>query len=996
MVDTLPPGTRLGRYEIKSPIAAGGMGEVYLAEDTQLDRIVALKILPATVAADRQRMQRFIQEAKSASALNHPNILTIYEIGQQDHVNFIATEFIDGETIRRRIGSGQTKLSEVLDIASQVASALAKAHQSGIIHRDIKPENIMVNRDGYVKVLDFGLAKLAEQKVDTDPEAPTMAQINTEPGKVMGTTRYMSPEQARGQEIDARTDIWSLGVVLYELLTGHPPFEAATTSDLIVSILEREPPPLTRFTPDAPLQLERIIRKALAKDREDRYQVIKDLQIDLRNLKRELEVEAEIDRTVPSELRATTTNATQSGIETASRLSRGTAVSQPAGSTVSSAEYVVNEIKRHKIGFLIAAVILLGVIVLASFYARRAPALTDKDSILLADFVNNTGDQVFDGTLKQALAVQLTQSPYLSIVADDRVRETLRFMGKSPEERVTRDIGREICQRQGVKAVLAGTIANLGSNYVVTLEAVNAQSGDVIAREQAEAATKEQVLKALGTAASNIREKLGESLSSIQRFDAPVEQATTSSLEALKAFSLGDEMRTRGAYTEAIPFYKRAVEIDPNFALAIARLSVMYFNLRQFEPASSFSQRAFELRDRVSERERFYISTRYYQDVLGDIDRARESLQLWKSTYPRDYVPTNNLAVNYGITGEYEKQEQAARETLLLAPNNASVYSNLGFALLSQNRFDEGKAAFEQAHAKKLDTPIMHYGLYLIAVIKNDAAGMQSEVDWSKGKPFESTLLDTEAAAATVTGELKRARELGHQASEMALRQDQKELAARFLMNAAGDDVFFGNCGSLQKSATEARALSDARFNLGYTSVLLALCGDTKQSQAIADELAKKFPHDTYVNYVYAPMVQALAAMNRNDFAEALKSLELCRRFEMGPAVAMLPTYIRGLVYLRAAGWGKPNMTGSLGTEQTDYAARAAAEFKSILDHLGISTGTPFYPISHVGLARAAALKGDTAGARKSYQDFLALWKSADQDIPILREAKQEYEKLKE
>src|SRR5215831_9630135 len=530
---TIAAGTKLGRYEIRAKIGEGGMGEVFLAEDTELDRAVAIKILPARLASDSQRLQRFIQEAKAASALNHPHILTIHEIGSFENSKFIAMEFIDGGTLRQRMQQGM-KLLEVLEVSGEIAGALVAAHAAGIIHRDIKPENVMVRRDGYVKVLDFGLAKLTDAKgFSSDPEAPTRAMVNTGAGTVMGTANYMSPEQAKGVAVDERTDLWSLGAVLYEMVTGHLPFTGETPTETISLILQKEPPPLARFAAGVPEELDRIVGKALTKDLEERYQTAKDLLIDLRHLKRKLEVDAEIDRTLPPEIKAAATQSHAGGTTASGNVA--TAIRSTSRSVSGTAGPVW--LKQHwKVAGIMAGLIVAGAAGLAFLYlSHRKPALNAKDTVLIADFANTTGEAVFDGTLKQALAVQLGQSPYLNIFPDERINEALRFMGRAPNERITRDIAKEICERQGIKAMIVGSIANLGSHYVVTLEAINAHEGDSIAREQSEADSKEQVLKALGTAASQLREKLGESLTSVKKFDAPIEQATTSSLEALKA-----------------------------------------------------------------------------------------------------------------------------------------------------------------------------------------------------------------------------------------------------------------------------------------------------------------------------------------------------------------------------------------------------------------------------------------------------------------------------
>ena len=988
MSSPISAGTKFGRYEIRSKIGAGGMGDVYLGYDTQLHRSIAVKILPADLAQDHQRMRRFVQEARSASALNHPNILTIYEVGESDGLHFIATEFIDGENLREHFRHTHLRLGDLLDIATQIASALGKAHSSGIVHRDIKPENIMVTRDGYVKVLDFGLSKLTEQPAATDTEASTRALINTEPGKVMGTTRYMSPEQARGLEVDGRTDIWSLGVVLYEALTGHAPFEGATTTDLVVSILEREPPPISRFNTAVPHQFERIIRKTLAKDREERYQVIKDLQIDLRNLKRELELEAEIDRTVPPEVRAalSTKGSTQSGIETVQNPPVATA---PTKSEHSISSEKSGGIGKYKVPAIVAVILIaLAAGVFALVKMRRAPALTDKDTILIADFTNTTGDTVFDGTLKQALAVQLGQSPYLSIAPDDRIRETLRFMGRSPDERLTRDVAREICLRQGIKALLAGSISSLGSHYVLSLEALNAQNGAAFAREQIEASTKEEVIKALGTISSKLREKLGESLASIEKFDAPIEQATTSSLDALKAFSLGDERRATGKYEEAIPFYKRATEIDPNFAVAFARLSVMYFNLREGETATQYAERAFALRDRVSEREKLYISANYHQFVSGDIEKTIETLELWRQTYPRDYVPVNNLGVNYGFLGDFEKQLAAALDALKLNPNAASPYTNMAWAYLRLNRYDEAAQVMKDAAAQDKVSVGLRGAMVVLAYLKGDTATLKQQFDLAAGKPSEPFALRSQAAASANAGRSAEANDFRRRGIELALRRDQKDLAARIHLDAALAEAVTGNCNAASQAANGALGIIKGRETMSSAALVFALCGDSARADAMMNDLTTRFPHDTAINAVNLPTVRALIELNRNNNPErAIQLLEPVRRYEKGELATFWPNYLRGLAYLKL-----------------NRPAEAISEFQTILNHRPTTFTTPLHPLSQLQLARAwtmaarnqnnSANENALGSARKAYQDFLATWKDADANNALLQQAKDEYAKL--
>ncbi len=979
----MKPGTRLGHYEIRSKIGAGGMGEVYLAIDTELDRTVAIKILPAVLAADGQRLQRFVQEAKAASALNHPHILTIYEIGVTGNSRFIATEFIDGDTLRPHIGAGM-KLAEVLEVAIQACGALAAAHAAGIVHRDIKPENIMVRRDGYIKVLDFGLAKLTEPKGSTtDTEAPTKAMVNTGAGTVMGTANYMSPEQAKGTHIDERSDLWSLGSVLYEMVTGHVPFAGETPTETISLILQKEPAPLVRYAHEVPDELERIATKALTKDREERYQTAKDMLIDLRHLKRKLEVDAEIDRTVPPELRAAvSTGGVPGGSSTASGAVAATSSvsTSPGASSPSSAEYIVGEIRRHKKGAaLIAALLIVGLAVGGFLYfSRKKAALTEKDTVLLADFVNTTGEPVFDGTLKQALAVQLGQSPFLNIFPDERVNETLRFMGKAVNERITKDVAKEICARQGLKAMIVGSIASLGSHYVITIEAINAQAGDAIAREQAEADSKEQVLKALGKAASQLREKLGESLGSIKKYDAPIEQATTSSLEALKAFTQGNEQRTAGNQAEAITFYKRAVELDPNFAMAYARLAVAYSNQFQTELAAQYSQKAYDRRDRVSERERFYISEKYTSYVTGDREEAVKVLKAWTQSYPNDYIPHNNLAANYSLFGQFEDALKEAREAVRLSPNNTTAQGNYVEGFIKLNRFDEARQTLEQTVGQNPERGIYHFFNFELAFIRGDQDTMKKDLDWWAKRPNENDPLDYQAGTAAFYGQWQKAQDFSHRSIEMMIGQDRKENAGQIETYNSFYEGILGRCPQAKERVARGLALSRDRISLASAAMTLAYCNETVQAQSFVEELQKRFPKDTPSVGVVLPMARAAIEMNRSNNAQAIEMLGPANRFELGNVAGFWLTYLRGEIYLRQKTGGD-----------------AAAAFQKILDHRGIEPTSPLYPLAHLGLARASVLSGDMAKARKEYQDFLALWKDADADLPVLQQAKDEYAKLK-
>lgn len=971
--------SRISHYRILQKLGAGGMGEVYLAEDMNLGRKVALKILGEEYTTSRDRLHRFEQEACAASALNHPNILTIHEIGVEEDRHFIATEYIDGQTLRHKITGSPLEMREILDISIQVASALEEAHAAGIVHRDIKPDNIMIRRNGFVKVLDFGLAKLTEDLRDRSPsdgEAATRVLVQTDAGVVMGTSHYMSPEQARGKQMDPRTDIWSLGVVMYEMVAGRTPFEGETATDVIVAITQKEAPPLARFASEVPAEFEWIVNKALRKDRDERYQTIKELLTDLRRLKQRLEFEAELERSSSPDAASRSTVSAVTGAPTKTEQIRPTAeATHPA----SSAEYLVSEIKRHKRGaILIAAGLVLAIGVAAFIYSSRTPALTDKDTVLLADFVNTTGDPVFDGTLKQALAVQLGQSPFLNIFPEERVREALRFMGRAPDERLTKDIAREICERQGLKAMLIGSIASLGSNYVITLEAVNAGTGDTFAREQVEAQSKEQVLSSLGKAASELREKLGESLSSITRNHVAIEQATTSSLEALKAYAMANEERTKGNALQSLSFYKRAIELDPNFAMAHARIAVFYGNQNQPEEALPYAQKAFDLRDRVSERERLYITEKYYNYVTGEIDKVVEVLQTWARLFPNDFIPHNNLALNYMLVGRYEEALKESQEAVRLNPNATSARENLIGSFLALGRFDEANQALEELRALYPASHAGFYSGYLLAFVRGDEAAMQRLVEWASGKPFEGELAGLRAASAAYSGQFKKCEELTRRAVDIFKQQGRKENAAQILLALAGGQADVGLCADATSNAAAALAITRGRTNIAPAADVYALCGDVSRSQALLDEALRLYPKDTPNVQMAAPLIRAQLSRVRGNSAEALQLLESVRRFDLGLIPTLANNYLRGKVYL-----------------DLKQGNEAAAEFQRIIDHRGVNPLSPAHALARLGLARAAAISGDTAKSRTEYQNFFAAWKDADADLPILVQARKEYEQLR-
>ena len=971
---------KVSHYRILEKLGAGGMGEVYLAEDMKLGRKVAIKILSEEYTTNKDRLHRFEQEASAASNLNHPNILTIHEVGSDDGRHFIATEYIDGVTLRRKAAASQLEIPEILDIAVQVASALEEAHAAGIVHRDIKPDNIMVRRNGYVKVLDFGLAKLTEaiDRSPSDAEAATRMLVQTDAGVVMGTSHYMSPEQARGKPVDARSDIWSLGVVIYELVAGRTPFEGETSTDVIVAITQKEPPPLARFAPHVPPELEWIVMKALRKDREERYQTIKELLTDLRRLKQRLEFETELERSVPS---FSTSKIGDISVPPAAPTTpeRAVPTAEKTISHVSSAEYIATGIKQHKVAVAIVALVAIVATAAAAYvYYRRSQPLTDRDTVLLADFVNTTGESVFDGTLKQALAVHLGQTPFLNLFPEERVRETLRFMGRSPDDRITRDVGREICERQGIKALLLGSIASLGSHYVITLEALNPRSGDPFAREQVEAESKEKVLSALGAAASNLRQKLGESLSSIQKYDVSIEQATTSSLEALKAFTMGNEERAKGRARESTTFYSRAVELDPNFAMAYARIGVNYANQQEVETAKPYVQKAYDLRDRVSERERLYITEKYYNYITGETDKAIETLQTWARLYPNDFIPHNNLSLNYKLLGRYDEAVQEGLEAVRLGPNNFAARENLVASFLGLDRFDEAEQAAKEAEKVSPDSIGSHFFKYLFAFLRQDQTAMDREVEWAKGRPEAADVTASMAATAIYSGKLNQAEELEQRAREMFKTQGRKESAAQQLMALASNQVVFGKCQQAKDTAKTALGLVRGQMSMVTAAMIYAACDDQSQAQSLLEEVRNQYPKHFFIASLATPIVRAEMERSRGNIDQAIQLSESIRSYDLGMVTGVTCNYERGNLYLKQR----------RGNE-------AAAEFKKITDHRGVDPFSPLHVLAHLGLGRAAAISGDTAAARKSYQDFFALWKDADADLPPLVQAKKEYEQLK-
>ena len=910
----------MDRYSVLQKLGEGGMGVVYEGEDLRLHRRVALKFLRPELSRDPAVVAQIEREARAASALNHPNICTIYDIVETDGEVFIVMELLDGSTLGHLIAGKPLRSSEITDIGRQLAAGLDVAHRGGILHRDIKPANAFVTTSGIVKILDFGIAVgLRDGRSRDLTAAGTPLSTAPEGDGLVGTLPYMSPERLRGQKADARSDLFSLGCVLYEMATGRRAFRGDSPLVIIDSVLSEIPTPPSVLNASIPADLERVIQKLLEKEPSRRYASASEVADELRN---------------------------------------------PGGADRATPRW------SHRKAAVAATAVLAAATLTAWVALRPMPGATGSERILIGRFENQTNDRVFDGTLQRALAIELEQSPYFQTVSDATVRQTLNMMQRSPDETPPPELWREVCQRVDARTLVTGSIAPVGAAYVIGLDAVLCSSGESIGAEQVQADRREQVLNAVQSAAAALRRRLGEPRQSVRAYDRPIEQATTSSLEALRAYTAAHSLIAKGNLTDAIPVLERAIEIDPMFALAHARLATVYSNVGVQDRAVHHAERAYALRERTTEREKLYIEKSYYTEVTGDWAKLENSLKVFKYTFPRDTVPVLNLGTLYASQGRWAEAIAETRAALAVDPLDRIAYENLAQYLIRTNQFREAMAVLEEQRRHGYDTSVLHERLWTIASVLGDDHRARAEAAWLRERDPESGRA-VEQREAFFHGRFAKGRAIVERRVADDVARGFAERAALRLTALARDESVAGEYARARELCRRAVTIAPTPRVYEDAVVPLGLSGAPETGEYL--ERARSLSGQMLFDLIWLPIDQAAQALGSRRPAETVAALAAMTPYELSDEAGFYPQYLRALANL-----------------QMRRPRDAAAEAQKIIDHRGLIPFSPIWVLAHLQHARAAAMEGDRALSVSRYEQFMRLWQDADVDLPIVADARRE------